>query len=73
MIIKMSSSKKKILEQILPVRIIREVEKWPVLYMRDCPEVLNPHFKKKVWQEVAKALIEDWDSYSAAEKECKSG
>lgn len=41
--------------------------------MRDCPEMPNTHFKNKVWHEVAKALIDDWDSYSQAEKECKGG
>ncbi|KAJ8709452.1 hypothetical protein PYW07_009278 [Mythimna separata] len=68
----MAWPKKKILEEILPVRIIREVEKWPVLYMRSCAEAPrdNTHFRKKVWNEVAKALIEGWDSYSPTEKEC---
>ncbi|XP_046971857.1 uncharacterized protein LOC124538732 [Vanessa cardui] len=67
----MASKSKKILEEIHPLHIIREVQKWPVLYVKDNPERANLHFKYKIWNEIAKALFTDWDSYSESEKECK--
>lgn len=67
----MNKRPKKLLEDVLPLNIIREVEKWPVLYARDCPERANARFRHKIWQEVARGLFADWDSYSNHEKENK--
>ncbi|XP_045504461.1 uncharacterized protein LOC123701081 [Colias croceus] len=62
---------KKILEDIQPLNVIKEVQKWPVLYQKDNPERLNFHFKTKVWYEVAKNLIPEWEQLSDSEKEIK--
>ncbi|CAG9793159.1 unnamed protein product [Diatraea saccharalis] len=61
----------KILEDVHPLHIIMEVQKWPALYVRDCPERAAPHFRMKLWTEVAKAVIPDWEIYSKAEKQSK--
>lgn len=68
----MVSKSKKILEEIHPLHIIREVQKWPVLYTKDSLEHANQHFKNKIWREIAKALFADWDSYNEGEQDCKS-
>lgn len=62
---------KKILEDIHPLNIIKEVQKWPVLYEKDNVERSNFHFKTKVWKEVAKTLIPDWGQLTDTEKELK--
>ncbi|XP_045517027.1 uncharacterized protein LOC123709621 isoform X1 [Pieris brassicae] len=62
---------KKILEDIHPLNIIKEVQKWPVLYEKDNLERTNFHFKTKVWKEVAKTLIPDWEELSEIQKEVK--
>ncbi|XP_038221269.1 transcription factor Adf-1-like [Zerene cesonia] len=62
---------KKILEDIHPLNVIKEVQKWPVLYQKDNPERLNFHFKTKIWYEVAKNLIPEWEQLSDSEKEIK--
>ncbi|XP_022119155.2 transcription factor Adf-1 isoform X3 [Pieris rapae] len=62
---------KKILEEIHPLNIIKEVQKWPVLYEKDNLERTNFHFKTKVWKEVAKTLIPDWEELSEIQKEVK--
>ncbi|CAH2227181.1 uncharacterized protein LOC120633789 [Pararge aegeria] len=67
----MGTKCKKILEEIHPLSIIREVQKWPVLYVKDNPERANLHFKNKVWNEIAKALFTDWETYTDWEKESK--
>ncbi|XP_023949520.2 uncharacterized protein LOC112054093 [Bicyclus anynana] len=64
-------SNKKILEEIHPLSIIREVQKWPVLYAKDSPERANLRFKHKVWTEIAKTLFTDWDCFSDWEQESK--
>ncbi|CAH0731274.1 unnamed protein product, partial [Brenthis ino] len=67
----MVSKSKKILEEIHPLHIIREVQKWPVLYTKDSVERANQHFKNKIWREIAKSLFADWDSYNEMEQDCK--
>ncbi|CAH2095527.1 unnamed protein product [Euphydryas editha] len=67
----MVSRGKKILEDIHPLNIIREVQKWPVLYEKDSPERANLHFKNKIWYEVAKSLFPDWETLDERERECK--
>ncbi|XP_050355067.1 uncharacterized protein LOC126776517 isoform X2 [Nymphalis io] len=67
----MTSKSKKILEDIHPLHIIREVQKWPPLYVKDSPERANLHIKNKIWKEIAKQLFNDWDSYGDSEKESK--
>ncbi|KAJ0172018.1 hypothetical protein K1T71_011991 [Dendrolimus kikuchii] len=68
----MSKKCKKLLEDVLPLNIIREVEKWPVLYARDCPERANARFRQKIWHEVARGIFAEWDSYSNHEKDNKA-
>ncbi|XP_072933075.1 uncharacterized protein [Epargyreus clarus] len=63
--------KKKILQEIHPLNLIKEVQKWPVLYEKGSPERVNMHLKNKMWWEVSKALFEDWDSYTKDVKELK--
>ncbi|CAG5057020.1 unnamed protein product [Parnassius apollo] len=63
--------KKKLLEEIHPLHIIREVQKWPGLYVKNSPEQTNVNLKHKMWIGIAKALFNDWDKFSADEKECK--
>ncbi|XP_050683977.1 uncharacterized protein LOC126978900 [Leptidea sinapis] len=67
----MLRSKIKILEEIHPLDVIQEVEKWPVLYVKDCPERMNHHFKNKIWNEIGKALLPEWEQYSDSEKNVK--
>ncbi|CAF4881460.1 unnamed protein product [Pieris macdunnoughi] len=62
---------KKILEEIHPLNIIKEVQKWPVLYEKDNTERTNFYFRTKVWMEVAKSLIPDWEELSEIQKEVK--
>jgi hypothetical protein len=57
----MSLRPKKLLEEIHPLNIIHEVQKWPALYARECPERASAHFRNKVWTEIARALFSDWD------------
>ncbi|XP_028157717.1 uncharacterized protein LOC114350947 [Ostrinia furnacalis] len=68
---KMKSKAKKILEEIHPLAIIKEVEKWPVLYAKDSSDRNNTHFKIKIWHEVAKEVFPDWHSYSREDKDIK--
>lgn len=67
----MVSRGKKILEDIHPLNIIREVQKWPVLYEKDSPERAHSHFKNKIWHEVAKSVFPDWETLDERERECK--
>ncbi|CAB3232960.1 unnamed protein product [Arctia plantaginis] len=62
---------KRILEDVKPLRIIREVEKWPAIYEKDSPEMSNHHFRHKVWEEVAKNVFENYQIYTAEEKKSK--
>lgn len=68
----MTGKVKKILEEIHPLDIIREVQKWPALYVKDSPERANTHFKLKIWHEIAKELFPEWDLYSQSDKDNKS-
>lgn len=68
----MGKKGKKLLEDVLPLHIIREVEKWPVLYARDCPERANARFRQKIWHEVARGIFPDWDTCEKDEKENKA-
>lgn len=67
----MGGKPKKLLEQIHPLHIIKEVQKWPALYVKDTSERPNTHFKKKLWCEVAKALFPEWETYTKEEMENK--
>ncbi|CAK1546839.1 unnamed protein product [Leptosia nina] len=67
----MSRQRKKILEEIHPLNIIKEVQKWPVLYDRDNLERSNHNFRQKVWCEVAKSLFPDWPQMSNTQKDMK--
>ncbi|XP_034836089.1 uncharacterized protein [Maniola hyperantus] len=67
----MGTKSRKILEEIHPLSLIQEVQKWPVLYMKDNPDRLNIHFKNKVWHEIAKTLFSNWETYTDWEKESK--
>ncbi|XP_041982737.1 uncharacterized protein LOC121735848 [Aricia agestis] len=64
-------TKQKILEDLHPLAIIREVEKWPVLYRGDSRDRGNKPYKSKVWKKVAEKLFEDWNTLSDKEKENK--
>ena len=66
------TANKKILEEIHPLNIIKEVQKWPLLYTKDSPERTNLHFKTKIWKEIARALFKDWESLNETEKDSKS-
>lgn len=68
----MSGKTKKILEEIHPLHIIRVVQKWPALYVKDAPERVNTHFKLKIWCEVAKELFPEWETYTKRDKDNKS-
>ncbi|XP_052755401.1 uncharacterized protein LOC113513401 [Galleria mellonella] len=62
------AGKGKLLEEIHPVDIIHEVQKWPALYRKDGSERANAHLKNKIWNEIAKSLFPDWDSFPEYEK-----
>lgn len=67
------AGKHKILEQIHPLHLIREVQKRPVIYSRNSPEMANLHFRFQVWSEVAQSLFPDWHMYSEKSKDEKGG
>ncbi|KAM3958477.1 uncharacterized protein ACR2FA_007499 [Aphomia sociella] len=62
------SAKGKILEEIHPLNIIREVQKRPALYTKDGTERANLHLKNKIWNEIAKSLFPEWESFSKHNK-----
>ncbi|XP_013191028.1 uncharacterized protein LOC106135312 [Amyelois transitella] len=65
------AAKQKILEEIHPLALIREVQLRPALYSRNNPEVASNHHKLKIWAEVAENLFPDWDLCSARSKDEK--
>ncbi|XP_059053106.1 uncharacterized protein LOC131847541 [Achroia grisella] len=62
------SVRNKLLEEIHPLDIIREVQKWPALYTKDGTERANLHFKNKIWYEIGKSLFPPWESFPEHEK-----
>ncbi|OWR51189.1 dorsal interacting protein 3 [Danaus plexippus plexippus] len=63
----------KILEEVHPLNIIREIQKWPVLYSRDGSQrpTAGTHFRSRVWAEVARNLFQEWDQFDQQTQEQK--
>ncbi|CAG9568437.1 unnamed protein product [Danaus chrysippus] len=63
----------KILEEVHPLNIIREIQKWPVLYSRDGSERPRAGTRRRseVWREVARNLLRDWDQLDRRTQELK--
>lgn len=49
-------------------KLIDEIEKRPPLYLKSLKEYADINLKKKLWDEVYSAVIENWNSLSPQEK-----
>jgi hypothetical protein len=49
-------------------KLIEEVEKRPALYLKSTKEYSDTKHKKKLWEEVCTALIENWNDLAPEEK-----
>jgi hypothetical protein len=45
------------------------MEKWPAIYLKSMKEYSDTNHKKKFWEEVCTALIENWNGLAPEEKE----
>jgi hypothetical protein len=49
-------------------KLIEEMEKQPALYLKSMKEYSDTNHKKKFWEEVCTAMIENWNGLAPEEK-----
>jgi hypothetical protein len=54
-------------------KLIEEVEKRPALYLKSMKEYSDTNHKKKFWEGVCTALIENWNGLAPEEKKETEG